>query len=357
MKLKTSYTFISQLNFLRFFAAVAIVIFHFGQWSAPFTSALAKPFVLISNLGVTLFFVLSGFIMVHVYSDKLGKKIDKKLVTSFYKARIARIAPIYFVSLLGVLLFNFYQKGLFREDFLSFLLQVSFLQAWVPGQALTLNFTGWSLSVEMFFYALFPFLIVYFAKKDIKKQLSITAFIWLVSTAITSYIFFVYTPTVTLASNFMKFFPLLHVNSFVIGMMAGTWYTKVNKNIKIWSGIALLLLFLNPIFIDNIYNPLQHSGLLAPLFALVIIGIAQTKDRVAKLLSIKPFVIGGDISYGIYILQFPVYLWVYEMYVYLGISTTLGEAGRFFVYLIILILASYISKYTIEKWGRAYILK
>lgn len=354
MKSKTSYTFISQLNFLRFFAAIAIVIFHFGQWSLPFTNALVKPFVLISNLGVTLFFVLSGFIMVHVYGDKLGKKIDKKLVTYYYRARIARIAPIYIISLLAIVLFNFYKKGL--VDISSLFLQLSFLQAWVPGQALKLNFTGWSLSVEMFFYALFPFLIVYFAKKDIKKQLSITSLIWFVSTAITTYIFFVHTPTEALANNFMKFFPLFHLNSFIVGMAAGFWYKRINKNITFWSVVALFLLCINPVLIDSSYNALQHNGLLAPLFAIVIIGVAQTKDVVARVLSFKPFVIGGDISYAIYILQVPVYRWIYELYLYLNISTLLGEAGRFFVYLIILVLLSYISTYTIEKWGRARIL-
>jgi peptidoglycan/LPS O-acetylase OafA/YrhL len=349
------YLFITPLNAIRFFAAVAIVVFHFGRWSFPFKSANVEPYVLLSNTAVTLFFVLSGFIMVYVYGGRLRKTNSWSEKKYFYKARIARIVPVYLFSLAITLLYFIYKKS--EWNFLSLFLQSIFFQAWVPNEALLLNFPGWSLSVEMFFYAIFPFLIFFIAKLAWKKRFAVTFLIWLSSNALTAFIFFFFTPGENASNILMKFFPLLHLNSFIIGMYAGLWYQNSKKSMSaIFAVIAILLLIADPLFIKNYYNPVQHNGLLAPLFAIIIIYVAQSKNILSRFLSLKPFELGGDASYGIYILQAPIYWWSYEVFKITNTSQMLGEEGRFFAYLFILIFCAFVSRLTLEKLSRRLIL-
>lgn len=105
--------------------------------------------------GVSFFFILSGFVLAWSHRpDDTPRR--------FYRRRFARIVPAYWVAcLLGVALVTlvFDRTGAGRVA-LSFL-PLSLLQAWVPHQDAYYagNTVAWSLSVEVFFYALFPLLI------------------------------------------------------------------------------------------------------------------------------------------------------------------------------------------------------
>jgi peptidoglycan/LPS O-acetylase OafA/YrhL len=345
--------FITPLNALRFFAAVAIVVFHFGRWSFPFSIPILQPYALISNTGITLFFVLSGFIMVYVYGEKL-RTLHFSSSLAFYRARIARIVPIYFIALL-LMIWSLINAGESISPH-SLLLQGLFLQAWIPNEALKLNFPGWTLSVEMMFYAIFPFLFLAFHRIGRLRSAIITSLLWLIGNAVTIFFVITYVNDPMFADAFLKFFPPLHLSSFLIGMLAGMWYRKSKKKISLWlvlTSLAFLLVF--PFVVPRELFSTSHNGLFAPMFAILILAIAQTKGRLSRYLSTRPMVVGGDISYGIYILQAPVYAWVYYVYNALGISVALDEEGRFFLYLILLCVAAWISHVTIERWAKRLI--
>ena len=109
-------------------------------------------------LAVSLFFLLSGFILAYSYDNKIAGGRNR---ASFWKARFARIYPVYLLSLILALPF---QPGLSRGVALPVLAMV---QAWNPFRAeLTgaWNYPAWSLSVEMLFYLCFPFLQVRLAR-------------------------------------------------------------------------------------------------------------------------------------------------------------------------------------------------
>ncbi len=77
---------IPALTSLRFFAALWVVLFHireFGLWRGGITPYRAV--VQLGYLGVSFFFVLSGFILVYVYA---GREVPKRL---FWQARFARV--------------------------------------------------------------------------------------------------------------------------------------------------------------------------------------------------------------------------------------------------------------------------
>src|SRR5690606_12135662 len=105
-------------------------------------------------LGVSFFFILSGFILAYNYKEKfLTGSISKK---EFYISRLARVYPVHIATTVIVLLLTFIQYGQGWEYLIQhvFLIQSFFLEENIH---FSLNSPSWSISDELFFYLLFPF--------------------------------------------------------------------------------------------------------------------------------------------------------------------------------------------------------
>lgn len=143
---------ILPLTSLRFFAAAAIVIYHMSVYGLmPFGELPA-----LAN-GVSLFFVLSGFILAYNYPDMQDG------IWRFYLSRFARLWPVHCFTL-GLVIFLLPQLGNWAtqpEGYPLFWSNLFLVQSWIPNSAHTLSFNGvaWSISAEMFFYAAFPLAI------------------------------------------------------------------------------------------------------------------------------------------------------------------------------------------------------
>jgi peptidoglycan/LPS O-acetylase OafA/YrhL len=141
------------LTGLRFFAAAMIVWLHlygFGIVTGP-----EYPL----GIGVSLFFILSGFILAHNYQD-----ISLSSFAVFFRARIAKIYPLHIATLVIVLLLvpTRYSPGGASEDYGILLTNAALLQSWIPSTDVIFSFNGpsWSLSNELFFYFCFPFIMM-----------------------------------------------------------------------------------------------------------------------------------------------------------------------------------------------------
>lgn len=334
------------LDTLRFFAAIAVVIFHFGLWSWPIQPYLLQYFK-IANLGVSFFFVLSGFIMFYVYKNTT---MDKEDTYNFLVSRFSRILPLYLLSLALSTLYlikfesiKFSMKTLFYHLF--------FIQSWIPGEALTLNFVNWTLSIELLFYLLFPLLFLYI-KKSPRPFFIFTIFLWLISNVLTIFLSIKLNLNVVTNYEFIKFFPVFHLNNFFIGMTAS--YCYINKSIskyalKYLMYLLVVFFLIYPLVLPEFMHIGHHNGLFAPLFAIIILYILNSNNFINKFLELKPLLVFGKSSYGVYLLQAPVYWFVYLIYKKTGIFDTLGESFRFYVFLITLVLTSILSYYFFEK--------
>src|SRR5438270_6476303 len=175
------------LTSLRFFAAFHVFLFHMLAMGAVFGPAWFHSLSSIGYVGVTFFFVLSGFILVYTYA---GTSVSRR---DFWHARFARVYPAYVFALLLTTPFFILGVRHYHEIGLPFMafeaahvkctaaLELLLLQAWVPPAALSWNGVGWSLSVEAFFYLLFPLLLTRFTRFSRKQLLAVIAVCWLVS--------------------------------------------------------------------------------------------------------------------------------------------------------------------------------
>ncbi|KAF1014099.1 MAG: hypothetical protein GAK31_03123 [Stenotrophomonas maltophilia] len=139
------------------FAAALLVFFHhsspleYEAITSPFWTNFAKN----GHVGVSFFFILSGFVLAASNLDKLEKfTVGGSLY--FYWKRIARIVPLWLLVSAPFIIKAVHEGDPKLWPFLSF------TQAWSADVFVSFGLlaVAWTLSVEMFFYFMFPFIAV-----------------------------------------------------------------------------------------------------------------------------------------------------------------------------------------------------
>ncbi|UEG49535.1 acyltransferase [Ferruginibacter lapsinanis] len=341
--LQTNFMRIDQITFTRFLAAITIVIFHYGDTIFPFSAESIAFIFKQANVGVSYFFILSGYVMILAYGNK--NKID---AASYLKNRFARIYPVY---LLAIVLFLAYLIcRAMTIDYTGLLLNTFVIQSWVPGKALSFNGPGWSLSTEFLFYCSFPFLFNYIYKRYGYKKTALPIILfWLLSQVL---LHIVATPDINSGispkgHDLVYYFPLMHLNEFLIGNLAGSFFMQKLRNKKIRSDIYILLCFIIFILLLKFNHVLiLHNGVLAIIFIPIILLFSVNNGIITTLFNKKTFIFLGEISYGIYILQKPVYLWM--RYFVKTLAGVTNESVIFYIYFVMLIIVSSLSYLFIE---------
>jgi len=330
----------SQINALtstRAVAAIMVVIHHFGSDLFPFS--LSKNIFHGGNIAVSYFFVLSGFVLFISYNRVVISYAD------YFKRRIGRIVPVYLLALaLMICFFTLYKNYTLdgkasKEIFLS----MFFLQAYVPSYPLVLNSPAWTISVEMFFYILFPFFLL-LLNKNAKAFAAITLVLFIASQAFHLEYYSVRWSLPDSIVDTVFFNPAMHINQFMIGMIGGYLFSKNKLPAERYKWSALILFCCIILLIAFRPENISYQvGLIAPVFMLFILCVAICNP---KILNVKGFIFLGEISYGIYILQFPVYKFL-EVFN----ERLVHMPKQFFFYfaLFILLLAASLSYRFIEQ--------
>lgn len=139
-------------------AASLVLLSHLGQIEArTVTAPLLSPATEWGNMGVDLFFVISGFIMVYITRDWGRPSINR--IPEFLFARISRIYPLYWIVSAALLLVWWIRPDLVFSSSGNDpqLLNSLFL---IPAYAYPLLEVGWTLVYEMIFYLFFAVLLV-----------------------------------------------------------------------------------------------------------------------------------------------------------------------------------------------------
>jgi len=296
---------LDQLTITRFVAALSVVLFHGGRrldFVRHFPMLAAGP------TAVGYFFVLSGFVMALVYY-RPGVPFNFR---NYSLARFSRIYPVYILSFALTCLH--YLDILSRIKPPKIWANVFLYQAWIPDYALSFNIAAWSLSVEVFFYLLLPVLLFWTMRRTAKEVIWSSVGFWIFSQLVHSFLM-THLPHGT--ANFLAYFPLFHLNSFLLGLAGGIWYLTYSKQLTISQtmnriglaaalGMVLLLLSLRAYMPRFPHTFSLDVGLLAPLFLMIILTLALDTSILSRWLSHPGLVLLGDASYALYILHVPI---------------------------------------------------
>jgi len=163
-----------QLNLIRFLCFLLVFTCHFvnnggngivGNMNAWWSEEFIQRVSFFGKEGVTLFFVLSGFMLSRPLIQELGSS-GKISIVNFYSRRVRRILPLYLLFLFILLLINLVSNHSgFNSEEIPYLL--TFIYNWglyfdlIGGTRAVIT---WSLSIEAQLYLIFPLFLLYRVK-------------------------------------------------------------------------------------------------------------------------------------------------------------------------------------------------
>jgi peptidoglycan/LPS O-acetylase OafA/YrhL len=345
---------LSILTTFRFFAATEVVLFHSLYSKLP-KNTVQYNLTASGDYAVTFFFLLSGFVLYYVYAGRHERDKITVSFNDFLRARVARVYPAYIIGLalaLPCLVYGtLFSKIVPLSDFFAALILVpSMLQAWWPPSALAWNVSAWSLSVELFFYFLFPFLAIILGGLS-RRYAILTAYGLVMLSNLARHLL----SSGAASPSFIAYFPIFHLPTFIFGVVLGRIFLFGNAYSE-WAHKIILtvgLLYVTIILIGRSWLPsiATNNVILVTAFALIIFGGARAENGFRFLT--RPFLILlGDASYCIYILHVPLGWWWW-------LSTrglTLSSQASFLIYFILLCIISILSFLYIEQPLRRKVL-
>ncbi|BAV04298.1 Peptidoglycan/LPS O-acetylase OafA/YrhL, contains acyltransferase and SGNH-hydrolase domains [Filimonas lacunae] len=289
------------LESLRGAASIYVAIGHWILSSASLSGLLRLPFRF-GQEAVIIFFILSGLVIFYSYE----KGSDKTLRTYFVK----RARRIYFPLICALLVSVIFVSHTFSvKELIGNLLMLQDFETGKPGNIVN-SFLGnaplWSLSYEWMFYLLFPF--VYPVIKDKPSRIHVIGLFSVVNMVI--YILFPNHIFLVL-SYFLIWWGGLEVGEYFLGDRKKSRPDLLVKYLLLIIGILMVKTAIFYTGNHNVqvgiypYLVLRHFG-----FALLCLaGIIYLTNITKALVNvIKPFYLIAPISYGIYVLHYPIWV-------------------------------------------------
>lgn len=297
---------ILSLTGLRFVAAFYVFLFHIHiRW--PISSHFFAKNVLDQGaIGMSLFFMLSGFVLAYRYAD------ERATIKYYLINRFARIYPIYAVAALVTLPWlgiNYVGNSLIdaikciSQIMLLLVSNIFLIQAWFPQYFGFWNDGGsWSISVEAFCYILLPFLLPSLSKFSMKRLFLIGAVCWFLAVLPGLSAAMFSSPTNVVYYSM----PIFRLPEFLIGTCT---YLAIRLGFACrWGAslqVAILVVFLLYLGAAGAAMPLYvgHNWIALPVIAFIIFSLSNGKGLVAAILTSRAFVWLGKISYCFYSFQ------------------------------------------------------
>ena len=332
---------------LRSIAILGVIIYH-AQINIGSSQLLKGGF-----LGVDIFFVISGYLISSIIFNEYNTT-KKFSFLNFYEKRARRLFPALFLMVITCIFYGWYyllpssfvnlaKSALYSLGFASNYFFYKNDLEYNSDESLYEPFLHtWSLGIEEQFYILFPFLLVIFLSLFNKKILFSIMFFLLLSIFIAQWgsknypeasFYFIHTRAwELLTGTFIAYYNIKNNKKFI---------NKISINIMPKLGIFLILISF--IFYNN---KLPHPSILTLLPVMgvsSIIWFSRKNELITKLLSFKPMVYIGLISYSLY-------LWHYPIFAYSRIiNFTDGDIYKKIIIVFFFIIISVISYHLIEK--------
>ena len=314
---------ILPLTSLRFFAAAAVVLHH-GRDA--FQQALGFLNGVQLALGVSFFFVLSGFILTHVHHDLSGPEQIKK----FYVSRIARIWPTHLFTFALVILLVptslWFMPHMEKHGVMAAAANLTLIQSWIPmvGFYFSINGVSWSISTEMFFYLLFPWLIAGWNRTwHWKTALAAGLLVGILAVSIALPVpeLDINKPLTVSSHGLLYGWPLARLFEFTVGMCMALLYRRLDPiagGLSRYGWLALELCM--PLVLwaawkgwwhaaSAVFSPIPRpffsmpAGFMTVAFGLAVLVFALSRGPVAACLSWRPLVVLGEASFSLYMVH------------------------------------------------------
>ncbi|HXD76910.1 MAG TPA: acyltransferase [Puia sp.] len=301
--------YLSNLTPLRGFAALLVAVFHFEMAIGRFIPASISMLIEKSYLMVDLFFVLSGFIMLHVYGRVFEPGIRRQGLRHFYVARFARTYPLHIFSLLLLVivvryLTNWGDPPIILEQPRDILPNVLLLQSFGVCKIYNWNIPSWSISAEWGAYLVFPLLAFWIGRRrrlaPVLMGIGVIAawccIMWVLPRKNPL------NPAIPVPHNLNTTFDygwLRGIAGFTAGMVMYILYA--NRRMR-WIGsdsasAAIVLA------VAAALHFAVNDGIVVVLFAALVVNFALNNGLLHRFCNFRPLQYLGNISYSIYLMQ------------------------------------------------------
>lgn len=303
---------VRTLTGLRGYAALWVMLFHY-------TASIEGDGILLliarqGTCGLTTFFVLSGFILAHVYHNQFAVRVSGASYRAFLWARIARVYPLHLVTLFAWLALVPRQPA---DTALTFALNLFLIQSWGLTNELSWNQPSWSISVEFFAYLLLPLVVRHLSGRGLFFSiLGFTFACWAVITLPYSRLIMPLAHDLGLPTSGLIFLYGLSLAQwlfvFLLGVciqpLAASLLQRCNRE-GMWDSIFLSGL---GVFLLLCFD--RSQVWLAPFAAvLVTFGLYSDRGLGARLCGNRVAVFFGEISYALYLTHY-ILLWLWPLY-------------------------------------------
>lgn len=288
---------IPALTGVRFLAASAVVIYHFRDGLERVIPGFAHfaPLTSAGDLGVDLFFVLSGFILVYNYQLAFGP-LTRRAYLRFLWLRFARIYPVHVftIALIALGLGFAAWRGVtinhpeaYRvSDLVRNLLLI---HAWGAPYELTWNAPAWSISAEWFAYLWLP-VVVIAARRVTRATIALA----IASAAISAQLW------IMIGVGFDASALVRIAGAFVMGAFLCRCFTLRPAAGTRWDAVAVISLAAVAATLVLVQPHGAARLVVVPFFGALIYALARARGILARALGSTPMVFLGEASYALY---------------------------------------------------------
>jgi peptidoglycan/LPS O-acetylase OafA/YrhL len=295
------------LDGLRAVAVLGVLVYHLNR------SWLPGGF-----LGVDIFFVLSGYLITMLLLNE-HRETGRIHLPNFWARRLRRLLPALLVLLVVMVLAvdiggDPLAQGQARGDFLSTLFYFANWHFITSGQSYFTQFVAispdrhtWSLAIEEQFYLFWPLVAAVVLTRFRKSALAVVAAtVGLASALWMVVIFDPHDPSRAYYGTDSRIFEIL-IGALLAMALASSWRDRIQSIGRRLAPIGLLVIAASFLFLadDNAFYYRGGAVLLSVAAATLIAGL-EGGSRIDRLLSVKPMVMVGLVSYGMYLWHFPI---------------------------------------------------
>lgn len=346
---------LEALTGIRGLAALYVLMLHlnmaigsvdFGDYVAPLHDGY---------LGVDLFFVLSGFIISHVYTRDFARWSIAGY-RRFLWFRLARLYPVHLLTI-AILIIMVAGAGLLgvainqpdNWSFAALPLHVLLIHAWGFSDTATWNTPAWSISAEWMAYIFFPFVVI-----RIRRVRGAAAGLFLSAGLLVAMAVLFRSAGWSVDSAWVGAPALSRVSfEFLIGCLLYRVHAAVARSSVLWDVVGILALAAYLWVATYASDDFVQIGLIA----IFVLAASRSLGVVRHFLASRPMMLLGEISYSIYMIHFAVILVLMRVIDWMGWrdAPPLTALAIFAASIVLVCVLSLLSYRLVERPGRAFL--